>query len=92
MSNKKTTKEIGIMENYCSPKRIWKEKNLEYLKQMQKFLDTADNISDENLKHRVIIEMLKCDEILTRISEDLINKKMEIGNNIFSKYDMEKII
>lgn len=53
--------------------RDWKEKNKGYLRQLQKFLDVADNIEKEELKKSVIAEMLKCDKILTELAE----KKMQ---------------
>ncbi len=52
--------------------RDWKEKNQDYLKQLQKFLDIADNINEEDLKKSVIAEMLKCDMILTQLAEKQI--------------------
>lgn len=51
--------------------RDWKNKNLNYLKELQKFLDLADNIEDEKLKKQVIGQMLKCDETLTQIMEEI---------------------
>ena len=50
--------------------REWKEKNENYLRELQKFLDIADNVSDEKLKLDIIYQMLKCDEILTKIAEE----------------------
>ncbi len=52
----------------------WKEKNKEYLKQLQKFLDVANNIENEELKNNVIIQMLKCDKILTNLAIKEIRK------------------
>ena len=49
--------------------REWKEKNKGYLRQLQKFLDVADNIEREELRKSVIAEMLKCDMILTELAE-----------------------
>ena len=49
--------------------RDWKEKNKGYLRQLQKFLDIADNIEREDLRRSVIAEMLKCDMILTELAE-----------------------
>lgn len=49
--------------------REWKEKNKGYLRQLQKFLDVADNIEREDLRKSVIAEMLKCDMILTELAE-----------------------
>lgn len=54
--------------------RCWKNKNDEYLKSVQRFLDRADNIKEEKLKQSVIGAMLKCDEILTKLAEEEIKK------------------
>ena len=51
-----------------------KEKNKGYLRQLQKFLDAADNIEREDLKKAVISEMLKCDKILTDLAQEQIKK------------------
>lgn len=48
----------------------WKNKNENYLFELQKFLDLADNIEDEEMKKRIINQMIKCDRILTKISEE----------------------
>lgn len=55
--------------------RDWKEKNKSYLRQLQKFLDATDSIKDEELKNHIIIQMLKCDDILTQIAENEIEKQ-----------------
>lgn len=47
----------------------WKERNPEYIKCLQKFLDRVDNVEDEQLKMDIIGQMLKCDNILTRLAE-----------------------
>lgn len=49
--------------------RYWKEKNKEYLYELQNFLDKADNIEDEILKKKIIGQMLRCDDILTKLAE-----------------------
>ena len=54
----------------------WKEKNQKYLKELEKFLDIADNIREEGLKQDIIIQMLRCDEILTNLARNEISKKM----------------
>lgn len=54
--------------------REWKEKNKRYLNQLQKFLDTVDSIEKEELKNNIIIQMLKCDLILTELAEKEIQK------------------
>lgn len=58
----------------------WKEKSKGYLRQLQKFLDVADNIEREDLKQSVIAEMLKCDMILTQLAQkqiELASKNVE---------------
>lgn len=55
----------------------WKEKNKGYLRQMQRFLDVADNIEREDLRKAVIAEMLKCDMILTELAQRQIRLATE---------------
>ena len=52
----------------------WKNKNSQYLFELQKFLDLADNIEDENLRKLIISQMLKCDRCLTNIAEEMLKK------------------
>lgn len=49
--------------------RDWKEKDKEYLRFIQKFLDLSDNIENKELKEEVIRAMLMCDERLTQLAE-----------------------
>ena len=49
--------------------RNWKNESKLYLNELQKFLDKADNIENEELKKEIIIQMLKCDKELTKIAE-----------------------
>ncbi len=51
--------------------RDWKNKNELYLKELQKFFDLSDNIEDEKLKKVIISQMLKVDETLTKIIEEI---------------------
>ncbi len=51
----------------------WKDKNKGYLRQLQKFLDVAENIEREDLRKSVINEMLKCDMILTQLAQKQID-------------------
>lgn len=51
----------------------WKTKDSKYLKELQKMLDVVENVKDEELKHRIIIQYLKCDSIIT----ELANKKIK---------------
>ena len=55
----------------------WKVKNKEYLKEVQTFLDKADNISNENLKQDLIYQMLKCDKVLTKLAQKEIEKRIK---------------
>lgn len=61
--------------------KAWKEKSKGYLRQLQKFLDVADNIEREDLRKSIIAEMLKCDMILTQLAERQINLAFQ-NNNI----------
>lgn len=49
--------------------REWKNKNMEYLKELEGFLDKVENIKDEQLKKEITFQMLKCDEKLTVLAE-----------------------
>ena len=49
--------------------RDWKEKDKEYLRFIQKFLDLSDNIENKELKDEGIRAMLMCDERLTQLAE-----------------------
>lgn len=57
----------------------WKRKNKKYLFELQKFLDLSDNIQEEEIRKIVISQMLKCDNTLTKIAEDIF-KKLQEGN------------
>lgn len=55
-------------------KNNWKNKNSQYLFELQKFLDLADNIEDENLRKLIINQMIKCDKCITNIAEEMLKK------------------
>ena len=55
----------------------WKNKNEQYLFELQKFMDLADNIENENLRKLIIAQMLKCDKRLTSIAEKMIRLALE---------------
>ena len=59
------------MDKKLIEKNRWKNKNSQYLFELQKFLDLADNIEDENLKKLIISQMLKCDKCVTNIAEKM---------------------
>ena len=65
------------MEKDINEEKIWKNKNQQYLFELQKFLDIADNIEEEKLRKLIIYQMLKCDKCLTKIAEKIIKKKEE---------------
>lgn len=64
----------GTMDKNILEKTNWKNKNSKYLFELQKFLDLADNIEDENLRKLIISQMLKCDKCLTNIAEEMFKK------------------
>ena len=56
--------------------RKYKQKDNEFLAQLQKFLDITDNIPNEELRLEVVYQMLKCDEILTKIAERILEQEV----------------
>ncbi len=52
----------------------WKTQDEKYIFYMQKFLDICDNIEDEDLKSRIIRTMIVCDDILTNLAINEIEK------------------
>lgn len=52
----------------------WKNKNEQYLFELQKFLDLADNIKNEELRKAIIAQMLKSDKCLTNLAEQIFKK------------------
>lgn len=76
-------KKRGIMFKSIKGKvkneRLWKEKNNKYLKELQNFFDKAENINDENLKRKIVGQMLKCDEVLTQIAENKFQEFYQLG-------------
>lgn len=53
----------------------WKTKDEQYLKELQKMLDIVENVKDEDLKHRIIIQYLKCDAIITELAKKMIKQE-----------------
>lgn len=53
--------------------REWKQKNQEYLFELQKFFDVIDNIEEEEMRLDILYQMLKCDEVLTKVCEKKLN-------------------
>ena len=66
------------MDKIKLEKNKWKNKNEQYLFELQKFLDLADNIENEELRKAIIAQMLKCDKCLTNLAEQIFkNLKKE---------------
>lgn len=66
---------------YCKTKDMknvnnenWKANSQKYLKELQAFLDKAENIENEELRKEVIFQMLKCDKELTNLAEEIFEK------------------
>ena len=55
-------------EEFSKEIESYAQNNPNYLKQVQKFYDIADNIKDEELRKDIIYQMLKCGASL--IKED----------------------
>lgn len=62
------------MDKSIFEKSKWKNQNSQYLFEVQKFLDLADNIENENLRKSIISQMLKCDKCITDIAEKMFKK------------------
>lgn len=56
----------------------WKNKNSQYLFELEKMIDIVDNIEDKQLKTDIINQILKCDRCLTNLAETIIK---ELINN-----------
>lgn len=66
----KKNKEIPTI-NDIMQSEDWKNTNQEYLQNLQKFFDLADNIENENLKKMIVRQMLRCDDVLTNLIKDI---------------------
>lgn len=72
------------MDKNLLEKGRWKNKNEQYLFELQKFFDLVDNIEDEKLRESIIRQILKYDKCVTNIAEEMFKqlrkqqyKKME---------------
>lgn len=59
----------------------WKSKNAAYLNELQKFLDKAANIENEELREELICQMLRCDKVLTEMAEKKFQEYYEQEKN-----------
>ena len=76
-----------IMENLKNNNDDWKNKNKKYLKELQAFLDKAENIKDEELKKDIIFQMLKCDNELTKLANKIIERYKKGNIKKLKDYD-----
>lgn len=67
------------IENF--KKENWKANSQKYLKELQAFLDKAENIQNEELKKEIIFQMLKCDNELTILAEEKFKELLLQGKN-----------
>lgn len=65
------------MDKIILEKSKWKNKNSQYLFELQKFLDLADNIQDDEFRKLIIGQMLKCDKCVTNIAENMFKSIKE---------------
>ena len=70
-----------VLKEKLKKERYWKERNDKYSRELQSFFDKADNINDENLKKKIVGQMLKCDEVLTQIAENRFQEFYQLGYN-----------
>ena len=63
--------------NICGSK--WKNKNEQYLYELQKFLDLTDNIENEELRKQIVAQMLKCDKCVTNLAEKIF-ENLRVNN------------
>lgn len=52
----------------------WKFENKQYIKELTRFMDLAEQINDKELKEQIITQMLRCDMELTKFVEEKILK------------------
>ena len=79
--------ERKIMLKKSKENRNWKEDKI-YLKELQIFLDQAENIEDEILKKTIIYQMQKCDNTLTKVAENKFWDCYKLGYNNAKKEEI----
>ena len=52
----------------------WKASGQKYLKELQAFLDKSESIENEEIRKEIIFQMLKCDNELTLLAEEMFDK------------------
>ncbi|MBQ3145008.1 MAG: hypothetical protein IJB90_00150 [Clostridia bacterium] len=76
------TKDMKSLEN-----ENWKANSQKYLKELQAFLDKAENIENEELRKEVIFQMLKCDNELTLLAEEMFEKYKSDREKSLKEYE-----
>ena len=59
----------------------WKNKSQNYLNEMQSLLDRIQAIKDQELKREILYKVLKCDNELTILAEELFQEYYEKGKS-----------
>ena len=63
----------------------WKNKNSQYLFELEKVIDIVDNIEDKQLKTDIINQILKCDRCLTNLAETIIKELINTTRKLEEK-------
>ena len=65
----------------------WKANGQKYLKELQAFLDKAESIENEEIRKEIIFQMLKCDNELTILAEDMFKKYEDYKTSKMKDYE-----
>lgn len=68
-----------LKKNNLINSRDWKEKDNNYIVELQRFFDRVDNIENEELRISVINQMLQCDKTLTELAESMFKEFYQKG-------------
>lgn len=52
----------------------WKTEDENYIKELLKMLDFIDSIKDEDLKNKILFQYAKCDNLITQLAINKMNK------------------
>ena len=58
----------------------WKNKDANYLRELQRFLDMSDLIENKEVRQKVVAQMLKCDNTLTELCQEKIQEIFKNSN------------
>lgn len=56
----------------------WKTGNKRYLKELQKMFDIIENVQDEELKNKILLQFVKCDDLITQLAIERINNRTTV--------------